>query len=301
MLALRYHQFGGPEVMVVEDAPEPHASANQVRVAVQAASVNPFDCKLRAGYLAEVVPTTFPVIPGTDAAGVVDEVGEGIEGVAVGDEVFGLGSATSAQFAVLDHVAGKPEAMSFAQAAALGLAVETAARTLDRLVLRNGDTLLIDGAAGGVGSAMVQLARLRGLRVIGTASQKRHDYLRSLGATPTTYGPGLDERVAALAPGGVAAAVDVVGLGSVPALIGITGEPGRVATVADFTAYALGVHVADTSAGRADYALAEAARLFTEGAFAIHVQQTFALADGPQAHRLSEQGHVQGKIVLTVP
>jgi NADPH:quinone reductase-like Zn-dependent oxidoreductase len=108
MLALRYHQFGGPDVMGVEDAPEPHAGPGQVRVTVRAASVNPFDWKLRAGYMADVVPTTFPVIPGTDAAGVVDEVGAGVDGVAVGDEVFGLGSATSAEFAVLDLVGPSP-------------------------------------------------------------------------------------------------------------------------------------------------------------------------------------------------
>ena len=301
MLALRYHRFGGPEIMGVEDAPEPHAGPGQVRVAVRATSVNPFDWKLRAGYMAELVPISFPAIPGTDAAGVVDEVGDGVEGVAVGDAVFGLGSATAAQFAVLDLVATKPDNMSFVQAAALGLAVETAARTLDRLVLRDGDTLLVDGAAGGVGSAMVQLARARGLNVIGTASQGHHEYLRSLDARPTTYGPGLSERVAALAPDGLAGAVDVVGLGSVPTLIEIVGDPGRVATVADFTAYGLGVHVADTSTGRAEYALADAVRLFTDGAFVIRIEQTFPISDGPQAHHLSQQGHVAGKLVLTLP
>lgn len=301
MLALRYHEFGGPETMGVEDAPEPHAGPGQVRVAVRAVSVNPFDWKLRAGYMADIVPTTFPAIPGTDAAGVVDEIGEGVEGVAIGDPVFGLGSATSAEHAVLDIVAAKPANMSFVEAAALGLAVETAARTLDRLTLRDGDTLLVDGAAGGVGSAMVQLARARGLNVIGTASEAQHDYLRSLGATPTTYGPGLRERLAELAPGGVAGAVDIVGLGSVPALIEITGDPGRVATVADFTAYALGVHVADTSTPRAGYALAEAARLYNEGSFIIHIDRTLALKDGSQAHQRSQDGHVRGKLVLTVP
>jgi hypothetical protein len=139
------------------------------------------------------------------------------------------------------------------------------------------------------------------LTVIGTASEGHHDYLRSLGAVPTTYGSGLVKRVTALAPEGVAGAIDVVGFGSIPALIEIVGEPTRVATVADFTAYGLGVHVADTSTGRADYALAEAARLFTAGAFVIRIERTFAMADGPLAHQLSEQGHLAGKIVLTVP
>ncbi len=301
MLALRYHEFGDPEVMRVEEAEEPHAGPGEVRIAVRAASVNPFDWKLRAGYMAEVMPVTFPVIPGTDAAGVVDEVGEGVDGIAVGDEVFGLGSATSAEYAVLDIATPKPASMSFVQAAALGLAVETAARTLDRLALKPGDTLLVDGAAGGVGSAMVQVARERGLTVIGTASPARHDYLRSLGALPTAYGPGLAERVAELAPGGMAGAVDVVGQGSVRSLIEIAGAPDRVVTVADFSGYSLGVHVADTSTGRAGYALADAARRFTEGAFVIEVERTFPLAEGSQAHALSQEGHVRGKLVLTVP
>jgi NADPH:quinone reductase-like Zn-dependent oxidoreductase len=153
MLALQFDEYGGPEVLHVADAPEPHAGAGQVRVAVRAVSVNPYDWKLRAGYLAEMVPLSFPAIPGTDASGVVDEVGEGVEGVAVGDEVFGLGSATSAEYAVLDLVARKPAGTSFVDAAALGLAVEAAARALDALELSAGDTLLIDGAAGGTGTA----------------------------------------------------------------------------------------------------------------------------------------------------
>lgn len=301
MQALRYHEFGGPEVLRVEEAPEPAAGPGQVLISVRAVSVNPFDWKTRAGYLAEMVPTVFPAIPGTDAAGVVEAVGEGVEGVAVGDSVFGLGSATTAERAVLDLVAPVPPAMSFAQAASLGLAVETAARTLDRLDLSPGATVLIDGAAGGVGSAMVQLALARGLRVIGTAGPDGQEYLASLGATATTYGDGLADRVASLAPEGVDGAVDVVGLGSVPALVAITGDPRKVATVADFSAYALGVHVADTSTGRAGYALAEAARLFAEGRFAVTIEDTFPLKDGAQAHRRSETGHVRGKLVITVP
>lgn len=300
MLALRYHRYGTPDVLVVEDAPEPHAGPGQIRIAVRAASVNPFDWKVRAGYMDGIVPTTFPAIPGTDAAGVVDEVGEGVEGVAIGDEVFGLGAGTAAEYAILDTVAAKPGKVSFAEAAAFGLAAEAAARTLDRLTLSPGDTVLIDGAAGGVGSAMVQFARARGLTVIGTATERQHDYLRSLGATPTTYGEGLADRVSSLAPEGVAAAIDVVGHGSVPALIEITGDPRKVATVADFTVYGLGVHVADTSTGRAAYALGEAARLHAEGAYVIHIERAFPLAEGSKAHALSEDGHVRGKVVLTI-
>jgi len=301
MLAVRYHEFGTSDVLRLEEAPEPHAGPGQVRVAVRAASINPIDWKTRAGYLAQMIPTTFPATPGVDAAGVVDEVGDGVEDVAVGQEVFGCGSATFAEYAVLDLWAVKPAAMSWEQAGALGLAVETAARILDRLTLPEGGTLLVDGAAGGVGSALVQLAVARGYTVIGTASQGRHDYLRSLGAVPTTYGDGLAGRVAELAPDGVDGAVDVVGLGSVPELIAVTGSPKKVGTVADFGAYALGVQVADTSTGRAGYALTDAAGLFTQGRFRPEVERSYPLAEAAQAQTLSQGGHVQGKIVVTVP
>jgi NADPH:quinone reductase-like Zn-dependent oxidoreductase len=300
MFALRYHEFGGPEVLRIEEAPEPHAGPGQVRIAVRAASVNPFDWKTRAGYMAEMVPTTFPAGVGMDAAGVVDEVGEGSDTVAVGDEVFGLGQNACAEFSVLDLYAPKPPSVPFEKAAALGLVVETAARTLDRLEPAPGSTILVDGAAGGVGTALVQLARNRGLHVIGTAREANHDYLRSLGATPTTYGEGLAERASALAPQGVDAAVDVVGAGSVPALIALTGDPRCVATVADFTGYQQGVHVIDTSTGRAGYALSDAARLLADNRFTMPVR-TFSLKNGAEAHELSQQGHVRGKLVLSVP
>jgi NADPH:quinone reductase-like Zn-dependent oxidoreductase len=301
LFALLFDEYGEPDVLKIGDAKEPHAGPGLVRIAVRAASVNPFDWKVRAGYMVGIIPVTFPAIPGMDAAGVVDEVGEGVEGVAVGDEVFGLGSSTSAEYAVLTHVARKPASMSFEQAAAIGLATETAARALDALGLTPGQTVLLDGAAGGVGSAATQLAVHRGLQVIGTGSPARHDYLRSLGAAVTTYGPGLAARVAQLAPSGVDAAVDVAGMGSVPELVEITGDPAKVISVADFTAGQHGVRVADGSGVRATYALAQAAELFDAGRYTVTLQRVFPLAEGGQAHGLSQTGHVQGKLVLTVP
>ena len=299
MRALQFDEYGEPEVLHIAEAPEPHAGPGQVRVAVRAASVNPFDCKLRAGSMAGVVPVSFPAIPGTDAAGVVDEVGEGVEGVRLGDEVFGLGSATTAEYAVLDIYADKPSDLSFEEAAGMGLVVEAAARCLDLLGLSPGATVLLDGAAGGTGTAATQLAVARGLTVIGTASEANHEYLGGLGATPTTYGEGLAQRVAALAPR-IDGAVDLVGHGSVGELVAITGDPLRVVTLADFTAYPLGVRVADGSSPRAAYALAEAAALHGEGRFAMPVQ-VFPMAEGAAGHRLSATGRVRGKVVLTVP
>lgn len=300
MLALQFSECGEPEVLHVGEAPEPHAGPGRVRIAVRASSVNVFDWKVRAGRVPGM-PRRFPAIPGLDGAGVVDEVGDGVTGLAIGDRVFGLGSRTNAELAVLDLAARMPEGMSFEEAAALGVACETAARTLDLLQLPGGSHLVVDGAAGGVGSAVTQLAVARGLAVVGTASQKNHEYLRTLGATPTTYGPGLRERVAALVPDGVDAAIDVVGKGSVPELIEITGDPRRVATVADFGAAGLGVRVSESSRGRASYALEEVAGLYEQGRWVVHLDKVLPLSEGAAAHRELQAGHVRGKIVLTTP
>ena len=230
MYALQYAQYSGPEVLQLRhDVPEPHAGKGQVRIAVHAMSVNPYDWKLRAGFLDGMVPVTFPMIPGQDAAGLADEVGEGVEGVSVGDRVAGLGTATAAEFAVLDAFALVPEALTWTQAGALGLSVETAERTLNELGVAEGHTLLIEGGSGGVGTAAVQLARRRGARVIATSSAANQDYLRSLGADAVLYGDGLSERVRALAPAGVDAVLDCAGSGSLVDLIAprAGGQPGR--------------------------------------------------------------------------
>lgn len=188
MRAVQFDQYGGPEVLHLAEAPEPHAGPGQVRVAVEAAGVNPMDWKIRSGAMAGAVPLDRPQIPGLDAAGVVDEVGAGVEGIAVGDRVFGNGSGVTAEYAVLRAFALVPTDLTFEQAAALPVAVETAARILDVLDLHPSQLVVVDGAAGGVGTAVVQLAVARGLKVVGTASEGNHAFLRELGALPTTYG-----------------------------------------------------------------------------------------------------------------
>lgn len=154
MLAARYHRYGTPDVLVVEDAPEPHASTNSVRIRVQAASVNPIDYLLRAGHLREALPLDLPAIPGRDAVGVVDEVGLAVDDVHVGDMVFGLGgvSDTTAQYAVLTAWSRTPSTWSVEQAAAAGLASATAAEVIAALGTLDGQTLLVEGASGAVGS-----------------------------------------------------------------------------------------------------------------------------------------------------
>jgi NADPH:quinone reductase-like Zn-dependent oxidoreductase len=296
--AIQFAEYGDPEVLGVAEVTEPHAGPGQIRIAVRAASVNAIDWKKRSGMLAQYMPLELPHVGGYDASGVVDEVGDGVEGVAPGDEVFGFavgGAGAMAEYALLDRWARKPPELAFEEAAGYPVAVETAARVLDLLGAGAGHTVLVNGAAGGVGTAAVQLARERGARVIGTASEANHDYLRALGAEPTTYGEGLPDRVRAL--GGADLAFDAAGFGALPDLIAITGSPDNVVTIADYAAEQHGVRVSG-GGGAGDYALAQAAELAAAGRFRLPVERTFAFADAAEAHRVNEAGHVRGKLIL---
>src|SRR5215211_5132406 len=177
MRALQYKAYGGPEVLQWAEAPDPHAGSGQIRIAVRAASVNPIDWKGFSGAMSGGEPMAGTGYLGADAAGVVDEVGDQVSGVAVGDEVFGRGRNTQAEYAVLNSWAAKPPSVDWAVAAAVGVAGEAAERGLRLLDVKAGDTLFVDGGAGGVGSAAVQMAVARGVRVIASASQANHDYL----------------------------------------------------------------------------------------------------------------------------
>ncbi|HEX3812602.1 MAG TPA: NADP-dependent oxidoreductase [Mycobacteriales bacterium] len=299
MKAVRFSQFGGPEVLQVVDLPDPQPDPGQVRIAVRAAGVNPSDWKKRSGLMDSELPQTL----GYEAAGVVDELGAGVADVAVGDRVFGFctDGAAQAELAVLSHYAPIPPSLDFRDAAALPAAVETATRALDQLGVGAGVSLLINGASGSVGSAAVQLAVARGARVIGTASPANHEYLRSLGAEPVAYGDGLVERVRALAPDGVDAALDVAGSGVLPELIELAGAPNQVVTIADFAgAREHGVRFSSGDAGRALHALADIGELVESGRFSLPVAQTFPLADIAEAHRVGADGQVRGKLVLVV-
>ncbi|MEV8517810.1 NADP-dependent oxidoreductase [Dactylosporangium sp. NPDC051484] len=301
MKALQYSEYGPSSVLRVVDVPEPQPEAGRIRIAVRAAGVNPYDWKVRGGLFGDTTPSRLPVVPHSDAAGVVDAIGEGVEGVSVGDEVFGVApGGAAAELAVLRVWAPKPAAMPFEEAAGLPNVVETAGRALDLLGLRKGQTLLVNGAAGGVGIAAVQLAVARGATVIGTASERNHEFLRGLGAVPVTYGAGLPDRVRAIAPGGVDLALDTAGRGAVADLVALTPAPADVVSVADFDAPRLGARVTDGSEGRAWQTLAEVAALFAEGRFTMPVERTFPLAEASAAHDLSESGHVRGKVVLTL-
>jgi NADPH:quinone reductase-like Zn-dependent oxidoreductase len=300
MQAVTYHEYGDPSVLKVEEVPEPHAGPGQVRIRVAAASVNPIDWKFRAGYLQEMMPLQLPAIPGRDAAGVVDEVGAGVAGTTVGERVFGLSdTGTTAEYAVLTAWAPVPDGWTAEQAAAAGVAGETAIRVLDLLDVGAGSTLLIEGAAGGVGSAAVQIAAARGATVIGTASEGNHEFLRSLGATPTTYGPGLPERVSALAGDGVDAVFDAVGSGSLLDLIKIARSASQVVTIADPSAPEHGARLSGGS-DAPSAALTEVSELGAAGSYVPHIAATYHLDEIAAAHARSESGHTQGKLVITI-
>ncbi|MFD5148751.1 zinc-binding dehydrogenase, partial [Streptomyces sp. NPDC058401] len=199
----------------------------------------------------------------------------------------------------LSYWAPVPPTLGFAGAAALPAAIETATRALDQLGVGSGATLLVNGASGGVGSAAVQLAAVRGARVIGTASPANHAYLRTLGAEPVAYGEGLLDRVRALAPDGVDLALDVAGSGVLPELIELTGSPEHVVTIADFAgAQEHRVVFSRGDTGRAVHVLGEIGALIESGRFSLPVARTFPLTEVAEAHRVSESGHVTGKLVL---
>jgi NADPH:quinone reductase-like Zn-dependent oxidoreductase len=300
MKAVQFSHYGGPEVLRVVDVPEPHPGPGQVRIAVRAAGVNPSDWKRREGHYRAFEDVAFPAGVGVEASGVVDEVGPGVSTVAIGDAVFGFGESTVAQHAILTHWAGKPDDLPFEAAGGLPVIVDTATRALNEVGVKWRETLLVSGAAGGIGSAVLQFARLRGIAVIGTASAQKHGYLRELGAIPTTYGPGLGKRVRALAPKGVNAALDLAGSGIIPELIEIVGDPSHVLSVADFSAEQYGAKFSHGPPIDPERIFADAVHLCSKGHFRLRIEQTFPLEQTREAQEVSAKGHVTGKLIITV-
>lgn len=299
MRAVQFSAFGDPSVLRLVDLPDPHPGVGEVRVRVTAVGMNASDWKKRQGLMDQELPQT----AGYEAAGIVDEIGANVIGTSIGDRVFGACpyGAAQAGYAILAYWAPTPAELSDVAAAALPAAAETAARALDQLNVTAGQTLLINGASGSVGTAAVQIAVTRGVTVIGVGGAASHDFLQSLGATPVTYGEGMIDRVRALTPQGVDRALDVAGNGILPELITLTGSTDDVITVADFLgAQETGVRFSRGDSGRATYALADVAQRAAAGTFRIPVGATFSLADVAEAHRTGESGNVRGKIVLLV-
>jgi NADPH:quinone reductase-like Zn-dependent oxidoreductase len=312
MRAIVYEELGGPGVLRVAEIEEPHAGPGEVRIAVRATAVNPADVWARLGFLEEYSKTSFPAVPGFEVAGVVDELGDGVAEFAVGDEVVGLSKSGAnkvpiaggyAQYVLAgaDTVALKPANVSWEQAAAIPVGAETAQRALNLLHLKQGETLLVHGAAGGVGNMAVQLAVAMGVTVIGTASAQNHDYVRSLGAIPVTYGDGLVGRVREAAPQGIDAVYEAAGRGALPDSIELRGDTERIVTTTDpVGSQQLRVQMSfgghrPAEEVRAD--LVKQLQMVIDGKLKVAVE-TLALADAAKAHEISEAGHVRGKLVL---
>jgi NADPH:quinone reductase-like Zn-dependent oxidoreductase len=298
MRALQFSEYGDPEVLTWGDAPLPHAEVGEIRINVRAASVNPLDWKILSGAMSGGQPLAGPGYLGFDAAGVVDEVGEVVSGVSVGDGVFGRGQNTQAECAVLNAWAVKPSSIDWAVAAAAGVTGETSERGLRLLDVKSGETIFIDGGAGGVGAVAVQMAVARGARVIASSSEANHGYLREIGAIPVLYGEGVGGRVRAAAGGRVDAVFDVAGKTPVEELVSLVSEPSQVVSIANFAAGQAGARV---TGGGADSkpmeALAEVAELLAKNKLVIKVQ-TFPFDRAIEAYRISQDGHVRGKLVL---
>ncbi|WP_371583122.1 NADP-dependent oxidoreductase [Streptomyces sp. NBC_01314] len=300
MKAISYEEYGGPEVLRQAEVTEPHAGPGQVRIRIVAAAVNPIDFKIRHGWVQEMMgPVSFPAVPGMEAAGIVDELGEGVTGVSVGDEVMGwTETGAYAEYALASDFALKPAGLDWETAAALPVAVETSDRALGALAVGQDETLLIHGAASVVGSVGVQLAVARGVTVIGTASEANHDYLRSLGAIPVVYGDGLADRVRAVAPQGIDAVYDVAGIDALDVSVELRGgTTDRIVTISDPRAFELGITFSGDNR-RFGPELTEYARLASDGQLRVRVDQSFPLADAAKAHELSESGRARGKLLL---
>ncbi|MER8092080.1 NADP-dependent oxidoreductase [Streptomyces goshikiensis] len=306
MKAIAYSAYGTSDSLQLVDVAPPKVGPGEVLVRVKAAGVNPVDWKIAAGYIDPIMEVRFPVIPGWDVSGVVEAIGPDTFDYAVGDEVFGylrkdwVQSGTYAELvsAPVRTLARKPRELTFAQAAGIPLAGLTAYQSLTRVGLKAGESVLIHSAAGGTGSLGVQIAVALGLRVIGTAGAHNHDYLRSLGAEPVLYGEGFADRVRALAPEGVDAALDFYGDDVIATLQSLVKERHRVASIADGNAAAQGAHQLWVRPDTAD--LTFLGELADAGKITVNVEHALPLAEAAKAWELSASGRTRGKIVLTV-
>lgn len=300
--AVQFSEYGTSEVLKIAEVEPPIPGAGQVRLAVRAAGVNPIEWKILQGLMRELMPLEFPTGLGSDVAGVVEQIGPGVDGLAVGDEVLGTSSTPSyAQFALAESASlvRKPTALPWAVAGSLAAAGGTAWTVLDRLGISAGETLLIHAAAGGVGTFAAQLAVARGARVIGTASEGNHAYLRTIGVEPVAYGDGLADRVRSIAPHGVDAVLDASGRGEIPLSIELAGGPERVLTLVAFDAADTGIQV--HLGGSNDVkALDEILELIEQGKLQVPIFRTYPLSEAAAAIEASRTGHVRGKIVLEV-
>jgi enoyl reductase len=298
---IQFDEYGPPEVLHLVEVPDPEPEAGEVRIRVRCAGVQPFDCATRRGDFRAYQSLDLPARLGNEAAGVIDAVSPDVVDLAAGDEVICFTTMLAYADTIIVpavQVAPKPAAMPWTEAGVLTASGQTALTALDELGVMEGDTLLVHAAAGGVGSFAVQLACLRGARVIGTASDPKHQYLRELGAEPVRYGAGLVERIRTLAPNGVSAVLDAIGGEALDVSVAVAPKE-RIVTVADWAGAArLGIRRIGTERSR--LRLETLTHLYEQGLLRIEVMKSFPLADAAAAHRLVESGHARGKVVLAV-
>jgi NADPH2:quinone reductase len=299
--------FGGPEVLSVIDRPSPEPGAGEIRIAVRAAGMNPVDWK-RFGGAMGADESALPLPIGAEAAGIVTALGDGVESVEVGDEVvaYPASGAYAAEIVIAaDNVIAKPPDVSWEAAAGLLLTGATAVHALETVHVTAGDTVLIHGAAGGVGLLAVQLATSRGAAVIATASQARHDQLRELGARPVAYGEGLRERIEQAAPDGIDAALDLVGTDeAVDVTLQVLPDVTRFVSIAAFGRADTGVQLigggpgADPGTEIRRNARGPLLAALADGSLKVTIAATYPLAQAADATRELMTGHTNGKIIL---
>jgi NADPH:quinone reductase-like Zn-dependent oxidoreductase len=302
MKAVRFDEYGDVDVLDVVDVPRPVPGPGQLLVRVRAAGINPGEGKIRTGALHSRYPATFPSGEGTDLAGTVAELGSGATGVAVGEEIMGWtdNRASHAEYALVEaeNWTPKPASVPWEVAGAIPVVGFTAYATVRAVALQPGDVLVVSGAAGGVGSIAVQLARLQGATVIGLASTPNHDWLSDYGVIPVTYGDGVAERIRQAADR-VDAFIDTQGADYVDLALALGVAPSRIDTIANFTAaQEHGVKAEGNAAGASAATLAEIGGLIADGKLEIPIAATYPLSEVRAAYRELERGHTRGKIVL---
>jgi NADPH:quinone reductase-like Zn-dependent oxidoreductase len=301
--AVRFDQYGGIDVLQVVDVPDPVPGPGEVLVRVKAASINPGEAKIREGALHSRFPATFPSGEGSDFAGVVEGLGVDVTAVGIGDEVIGYSDNRNSQAELVvvpaEHLTPRPPSVPWEVAGSLHVAGVTAWAAVRAVSLTDDDTVVVAGAAGGVGVFAVQLAGLTGATVIGIAGESKHGWLRSHDVVPVLYGDGVEDRLRAAAPDGVDAFLDLVGGGYVELALRLGVAPDRIDTIADFEAVAKhGVKGEGSAAGTGASTLAELAADVANGSLEVPIAATYPLEQVRDAYAELEQGHTLGKIVL---
>src|SRR5580692_10443401 len=301
--AVRFDKYGGIDVLRVVEVDRPVPGPSQILVRIKAAGINPGEAAIREGAFASRWPATFPSGQGSDLAGLVEEVGSAVKNVAVGDEVIGFTNNRSSQAELVvveaDHLIHRPAHVSWEQAGALFVAGTTAYAAVQAVSLKAGDTVVVSGAAGGVGSIAVQLARNIGAKVIGLAGAANHAWLSDHGVIPIGYGDGVAERIRAASGNKVDAFVDTFGGGYVELALKLGVAPDRIDTIIDFAAAAkYGVKSEGSYEAATADVLAQLAELLATGRLEIPIAKVYPLAEVRDAYREIEQRHTRGKIVL---